>query len=106
MARASGLQRALVDCRNYLGGAGFRDVLSLTREVTDRPVSERGREPFFMPADPYAAADVTFYVHTANGLGTIARMFASREAAVGWLMGWEPEGPTETPQSTREKRTG
>ena len=105
LARTSGLRRALVDCRNYLGGAGFREVLSLTREVTDRPVSERGREAFITPTDPYAAADVTFYIHTANSLGTTARMFASREAAVGWLMGWESESPTETPEPALEKRT-
>jgi len=91
LGRASGLRRALVDCRNYLGGAGFREVLSLTRDVTQRPLAERGREAIITPTDPYAAADVTFYVHTANSLGTMARMFATREAAVGWLTGAEAE---------------
>ena len=97
LAKTSGLRRALVDCRNYLGGAGFREVLSLAREVTDRPVSERGREAFIMPTDAYAAADVTFYIHTAASRGTIARMFATREAAVGWLTGSDHEIPTERP---------
>lgn len=94
LGRTSGLRRVLVDCRNYLGGAGFQQVLSLTREVADRPASERGWEAFIMPTDAYAAADVTLYIHTANNLGTTARMFTSREAAVGWLTGSEsaPEG--------------
>jgi hypothetical protein len=87
LARTSGLRRALVDCRDYLGGAGFREVLSLSLEVTDRPVSERGREAFIQPTDSYAAADVTFYIHTVNSRGSTARMFTSREAAVGWLTG-------------------
>jgi len=95
LGKTSGLRRALVDCRNYLGGAGFREVLSLAREVTDRPVSERGREAFITPADRYAAADLTLYVHTANSRGTRARMFTSREAAVGWLMGSDSESGTE-----------
>jgi len=85
LAKTSGLRRALVDCRNYLGGAGFREVLSLTRDVSDRPVSERGREAIIAPTDPYATADLTFYVHAANSLGTTARLFSSREAAVDWL---------------------
>jgi hypothetical protein len=87
LGKTSGLRRALVDCRDYLGGAGFREVLSLTREVTARPPAERGLEALVAPTDPYAAADVTFYMHTANGLGTTARMFESTEAAVEWLTG-------------------
>jgi hypothetical protein len=95
LGRTSGLRRVLVDCRNYLGGAGFQQVLSLTREVADRPDDERGWEAFIMPTDAYAAADVTLYIHTANSRGATARMFGSREAAVGWLTdpGSAPEGP-------------
>ncbi len=91
VANASGLRRALVDCREYLGGAGFRDVLALAKDVTDRPTYERGPEAFIAPADPYAAADVEFYIHTANSLGTTAQMFISREAAVEWLRGLDRE---------------
>jgi len=111
LAKTSGLRRALVDCRNYLGGAGFREVLALTREVTDRPASERGREAIIAPTDPYAAADVTLHIHTANSRGTTARMFTSREAAVGWLTGSDPESAAERPEgeagvSALEKRSG
>lgn len=95
LGKTSGLRRVLVDCRTYLGGAGFQQVLSLTREVTDRPDSERGREAFIMPTDVYAAADVTLYIHTANSLGAAARMFTSREAAVGWLT--DPQSTAEGP---------
>lgn len=102
LAKASGYRRALVDCRDYLGGAGFREVLSLTREVTDRPASERGVEAFIAPTDAYAAADVTFYIHTANSLGTTARMFASREAAVGWLAASGTESPAATAAEQRK----
>ncbi|MDE2137817.1 MAG: hypothetical protein KGJ68_10295 [Gammaproteobacteria bacterium] len=85
LGKTSGLRRVLVDCREYLGGAGFREVLSLTKDVMERPAEERGREAFIAPRDPYAAADVTFYIHTANSLGSTARMFTSGEEAVGWL---------------------
>lgn len=95
LGRTSGLRRVVVDCRNYLGGAGFQQVLSLTREVTDRPAGERGREAFIMPTDAYAAADVTLYIHTANSLGTTARMFTSREGAVAWLT--DPESASAGP---------
>jgi len=91
VARQTGLRRALVDCRSYLGGAGFREVLSLTRDVAEQTPGERGREAIITPTDAYAAADVTFYVHTANSLGSKARMFASREAAVAWLTASEAE---------------
>ena len=87
LGKTSGLRRVLVDCRDYLGGAGFREVLSLTRDVSERPADERGREAFIAPVDPYAAADVTFYIHTANSLGSTARMFTSAEEAAGWLSG-------------------
>jgi hypothetical protein len=95
LAKTSGLRRALVDCRSYLGGAGFREVLRLTKEVTDRPGSERGREAIIVPTDPYAAADVTFYVHVANSMGATARVFTSRDSAVGWLTGSGTAGSTE-----------
>ena len=111
LAKTSGLRQALVDCRGYLGGAGFREVLSLTTEVTARPASERGREAFIMPTDPYGATDVAFYVYTATSRGTTARMFTSREAAVGWLIGSEPVGRIDEPAhetgvSALEKRSG
>jgi len=103
LGRSSRLRRVLVDCRDYLGGAGFREVLSLTREVTARPANERGLEAFIAPADPYAAADITFYIHTANGLGTTARLFASRQPAVEWLTAPQPESAAEAPTHVQSK---
>jgi len=97
LAKTSGLRRALVDCRNYLAGAGFAEVLSLTREVAARPAGERGREAIIAPTDPYAAADLALHVHTANSLGETARLFTSREAAVRWLTGADSESPAEGP---------
>ena len=96
LAKLSGLRRALVDCRDYLGGAGLREVFLLTQDVTDRPASQRGSEAIIAPSDPYVAADVQFYVETARRLGTNVRMFDSHEAAVAWLIAGDGAGhPTK-----------
>ncbi|HYM44119.1 MAG TPA: hypothetical protein VET46_15285 [Steroidobacteraceae bacterium] len=85
LAAQTGFRRALVDCRDYLGGAGLGQVSFLTAQVSNRPVSDRGIEAFITPADPDAAADVQFYVRVANYLGTRVRVFATREDAIQWL---------------------
>jgi hypothetical protein len=65
LANAAGLRQALVDCRDYLGGAGLREVASLALDVTDRPVSDRGPEAFIAPANAGTARDVEFYIRAA-----------------------------------------
>lgn len=96
LARATGLRQALINCRDYLGGAGLCEVASLALDVTHRPASDRGPEAFIVPANPGTAKDVEFYIRAACRLGTEARMFPSREAAIEWLRGLDRGGaPTE-----------
>lgn len=85
LADKTGFRRALADCRDYLGGAGLGEIHFLTKDVTNRPASERGLEAFIAPTDQHTAADVQFYVQAARTYGTTVQMFASREAAIEWL---------------------
>ncbi len=85
-ARAHGTRLFLTDCARLTGGHSVFDLFSLAERLSKLGLPRGSREALIMPTASDAGFDAEFWQNACSNRGFEVRGFATREAALAWLV--------------------